>query len=134
MTGTPAEAPRAPLLRVRRAALALALSGAALSLSAPPAAADSSACTHHFSGPQICVRLDGQGDRNAVTALWTNPPAHLSSRVVSLSRNGRVVSTVLATRAGKALSHTWPPAYTGSGTELCVKFRGSARVACQTTR
>lgn len=134
MTGTPAPTTRAPLRRGRRAALALALSGVALSLSAPPAAADSSACTHHFSGPQICVRLDGQGGRNAVTALWTNPPARLGSRLVSLSRNGQVVSTVMATRAGKVLSHTWPPANTGSGTELCVRFRGSERVACQTTR
>jgi hypothetical protein len=134
MTGTPAEAARPPLPRVRRAARALALAGTALFLSAPPAAADSSACTHHFSGPQICVRLDGRGGRNAVTALWTNPPERLRSRLVSLSRDGQVISTAPATRAGKALRHTWPPADTGDGTELCVRFRGSERIACQTTR
>ncbi|MFJ4923225.1 hypothetical protein [Streptomyces sp. NPDC088725] len=114
-------------------ALSLALAGIALALSAAPAAADSSACTHDFSGPQICIRLDGRGDRNAVTALWTNPPGDLTSRAVSLYRDGRLVDTARATRVGKALSHTWPTGDTGSDTELCVKFQGSERRACQTT-
>jgi hypothetical protein len=134
MSGTTVAAERGARPRGRGAALTLALTGIALSVSAAPAAADSSACTHHFSGPQICVRLDGRGGRNAVTALWTNPPANLMSRPVSLYRDGSVIATATATRSGRALSHTWPSSDTGTDTELCVKFRGSERMACQTTR
>ncbi|MFF3751786.1 hypothetical protein ACFYYH_15220 [Streptomyces sp. NPDC002018] len=119
--------------RGRRPALTLALAGIAVSLTATPATADSSACTHHFSGPQICIRLDGEGGRNAVTGIWTNPPDHVTSRPVSLFRNGRRVDMALATRSGKALTHAWPTARTGTDAELCVKFRGSRRMACQTT-
>ncbi|MFF5565366.1 hypothetical protein ACFY7Z_10130 [Streptomyces sp. NPDC012623] len=118
----------------RRSALALVLACLAVPLSAAPAVADSSACTHHFSGPQICIRLVGQGGRNAVTAIWTNPPADLASREVSLHRGGQLVDTATATRSDRALTHTWPTGDTGTGTELCVKFRGSQRMACQTPR
>lgn len=131
-TGTPAAVSVRPR-RGRRCALALALAGVAVSLTAPPAAADSSACTHHFSGPQICIRLDGEGGRNAVTGIWTNPPAHVTSRPVALFRNGRFVDRALATRSGRALTYGWPTAETGTEVELCVKFRGSRRMACQTT-
>ncbi|MFE3600365.1 hypothetical protein ACFXP3_28440 [Streptomyces sp. NPDC059096] len=115
-------------------ALPLLLAAVAVPLTATPAAADSSACTHHFSGPQICVRLEGRGARNSVTGIWTNPPDDLTAREVSLLRDGRLVDTAVATRSGKALTHTWPAGDTGSGTELCVRFRGSQRMACQTTR
>ncbi|WP_446041196.1 hypothetical protein [Streptomyces sp. SID1121] len=133
----PPPAPPAPFATrspARRTALTLALAGVAVSLTATPAAADSSACTHHFSGPQICVRLDGRGATNAVTGIWTNPPAHVGSRAVSLYRNGRLAGTATATRSGKVLMYTWPTHHTGRDTELCVKFRGSRRMACQTTR
>jgi hypothetical protein len=115
------------------AAVVLAVAGGALSASAAPAAADSSACTHDFSGPQICVRLDGRGATNAVTGIWTNPPAGTTSRAVSLYLGGRLVATATATRAGKALLHTWPSRNIGNRTKVCVKFRGSARQACQRT-
>ncbi|MGW6604769.1 hypothetical protein [Streptomyces sp. NPDC055036] len=130
----PAPPPHAPLPRARRSALTLALAGLAVSLAATPAAADSSACTHHFSGPQICIRLEGQGGRNAVTGIWTNPPREVTSRAVSLFRNGQLIDTATATRSGKALTYTWPAEDAGTDTELCVKFRGSKRMACQTTR
>ncbi|WP_066956916.1 hypothetical protein [Streptomyces lushanensis] len=120
--------------RGRRSALTLALAGIAVSLAAPSATADSSACTHHFSGPQICIRLDGEGGRNAVTGIWTNPPDHVTARPVSLFRDGQHLDTATATRSDKALTYRWPTADTGNGVELCVKFRGSRRVACQTTR
>ncbi|MFF2523103.1 hypothetical protein [Streptomyces liangshanensis] len=118
----------------RRSALTLALAGVAVTLTATPAAADSSACTHHFSGPQVCIRLDGRGATNSVTGIWTNPPADVGSREVSLYRNGRLADTATATRSGKALTYTWATHDTGTDTELCVKFRGSQRTACQTTR
>jgi hypothetical protein len=122
-----------PRPRARRTGLTLALAGLAVSMTATPAAADSSACTHHFSGPQICIRLDGQGATNAVTGLWTNPPTDLGSRAVSLYRDGRIADTATATRSDRALAYTWPTHDTGTDTELCVKFRGSQRMACQTT-
>ncbi|MEE1801248.1 MULTISPECIES: hypothetical protein [unclassified Streptomyces] len=127
--------PRTPAVRADALflALSLALAGIAVPLTATPAAADSSACTHHFSGPQICIRLEGRGARNSVTGIWTNPPDDLASHPVSLLRDGRLVDTATATRSGKALTHTWPAGDTGSGTELCVQFRGSQRLACQTT-
>ncbi|MGQ4511025.1 hypothetical protein [Streptomyces sp. DW26H14] len=115
------------------AVLVMALAGGALAAATAPAAADSSACTHDFSGPQICIRLDGQGATNSVTGIWTNPPAGMASRSVSLYLRGRLDSTATATRSGKALIHTWPSRNLGSGTKVCVKFRGSARSACQTT-
>ncbi|RYJ22658.1 hypothetical protein CU044_5826 [Streptomyces sp. L-9-10] len=126
--------PRAPRPRARRSALTFALAGLAVSLSAAPAAADSSACTHHFSGPQICIRLEGQGGRNAVTGIWTNPPRAVTSRTVFLFRNGELIDRATAIRSGKALTHSWPAQDAGTDTELCVKFRGSQRMACQTTR
>ncbi|MFJ2439490.1 MULTISPECIES: hypothetical protein [unclassified Streptomyces] len=129
----PGEGP-GPHGRGRRSASALVLAGLAVVLAAAPAVADSSACTHHFSGPQICIQLDGRGGRNAVTGIWTNPPAGLASRAVSLYRDGRLVDTATATRSGRALTYSWPIADTGTDTELCVKFRGSRRLACQTTR
>ncbi|MER8071285.1 hypothetical protein ABTZ59_23620 [Streptomyces sp. NPDC094034] len=130
----PAPLPPASHPRARRSALTLALAGLAVSLAATPAAADSSACTHHFSGPQICIRLEGQGGRNAVTGIWTNPPREVTSRAVSLFRNGQLIDTATATRSGKALTYRWPAEDAGTDTELCVKFRGSKRIACQTTR
>ncbi|MEV6424462.1 hypothetical protein [Streptomyces sp. NPDC051662] len=130
----PAPRPPAPRPTTRRSALILALAGLAVSLTATPAAADSSACTHHFSGPQICIRLEGQGGRNAVTGIWTNPPREVTSRAVSLFRNGELIDTATATRSGKALTYRWPTEESGRDTELCVRFRGSKRMACQTTR
>ncbi|GAA3717341.1 hypothetical protein [Streptomyces tremellae] len=115
------------------AALVLLLTGTALSAATAPAAADSSACTHDFSGPQVCIRLEGRGATNSVTGIWTNPPASLAARTVSLFLDGRLVSTATATRSGRALTHTWPSSDLGSGTRVCVTFQGSARSACQTT-
>ncbi|MDX3853867.1 hypothetical protein [Streptomyces sp. AK02-01A] len=129
----PVEGAQRPRARFRQAALVLALAGLAVSLGVTPAAADSAACTHHFSGPQICIRLEGSGGRNAVTGIWTNPPPRAAFRTVSLFRDGARVDTARATRSDRALAHTWPRWDTGTGIELCVKFRGSRRTACQTT-
>lgn len=68
------------------------------------AAADSSACTHHFSGPQVCIRLDGKDSWNSVTGIWTNPPKRVKSRVVTLYWDGKRFDTATAKRVGKSLS------------------------------
>ncbi|MFF4602628.1 hypothetical protein ACFY12_07715 [Streptomyces sp. NPDC001339] len=101
---------------------------------AEPAAADTSACTHHFSGPQVCIRLDGRNHLNSVTAVWTNPSRGTERRSVSLFMNGRHFRTAQAHRVGNTLSYTWSTFDTGTDTKLCVKFARISRTACETTR
>jgi hypothetical protein len=113
--------------------------GAALALplvitTAGPAAADTSACTHHFSGPQICIRLEGRNHINSTTGVWTNPPKDVRTRPVTLFLNGKPSATATAKRVGETLSYTWPATDTGTGTKICVRFKGSARTACDTTK
>jgi len=113
--------------------------GSALAVSlvmttAGPAAADSSSCTHHLSGPQICIRLEGHNHWNKITGIWTNPPKGVKSRTVTLYWNGKKHHTATARRVGKTLSYTWSSMDTGTDTKLCVKFKGSQRMACQTTK
>ncbi|MBT2441780.1 hypothetical protein J7E93_17000 [Streptomyces sp. ISL-36] len=112
------------------AALALPLALAA----AGPAAADTSSCTHHFSGPQICIRLDGNNGWNSVTGIWRNPPKGLKSKAVTLYWNGEKFDTATARRVGKTLSYTWSNMQTGTDTKLCVRFKGSERMACDKTK
>ncbi|KUF17370.1 hypothetical protein AT728_16345 [Streptomyces silvensis] len=115
-------------------AAALMLAAASLVPSAGPAAADSSACTHHWSGPQICIRLEGRNQWNSVTGIWTNPPKRIKKRTVTLYLSGRRFNSATARRVGKTLSYTWSHFNLGpTGTKACVKFAGSKRMACQTT-
>ncbi|WP_327687079.1 hypothetical protein [Streptomyces sp. NBC_00467] len=100
---------------------------------ASPASADSSSCTHHLSGPQVCIRLNGNNGWNSVTAIWTNPPKGTKSRAVTLYWNGERFNTRTAKKKGKSLSYTWSAMDTGTGTKLCVKFKGSSRMACEKT-
>ncbi|WP_331718697.1 hypothetical protein [Streptomyces sp. NBC_00212] len=102
---------------------------------AAPAAADGSACTHHWSGPQVCVRLEGRNHWNAVTAIWVNPPRSERSRPVRLTLHGRQLGPVeTARRVGSTLSYSWSAFDTGTDTKVCVQFVGISRVACDTTR
>lgn len=128
--------PSAPISRATavRVGLPTLLVAAAMVPSATPAAADSSACTHHMSGPQVCIRLDGRNGWNSVTGIWANPPKHVKKRAVTLYWNGKRHDTSTAKRVGKSLSYKWSNMQTGTGTKLCVKFKGSNRMACQTTK
>lgn len=101
---------------------------------APPATADSSACTHHWSGPHICIRLKGHNGWNSAIGIWVNPPARVKARTVSLYGKGNLFDTAVAKRVGRTLSHTWSSMQTGTDTRLCVQFKGSKRMACETTR
>lgn len=113
---------------------AVVLSLAAVPLVATPAAADASSCTHHFSGPQICIRLEGKNAWNSVTGFWTNPPAHLKKRKVHLYLDGKHFNTSTARRVGDTLSYTWSNFQTGTDKKICVRFKGSERMACETTK
>jgi len=114
--------------------LTTALAAACLIPTATPAAASTSACTHHWSGPQVCVRITGRNEWNSVTAIWTNPPRKTKSRSVQLYSNGhRLFRPEKAHRVGNTLSYTWSAFDTGAHTRLCVKFAGVNRVACDST-
>ncbi|MET8218086.1 hypothetical protein [Streptomyces hirsutus] len=114
--------------------------GAALALAcivpaATQAAADTSSCTHHWSGPQVCIRMEGRNDWNSVTAIWTNPPKSVTKRTMWLTQDGsRVGSKKTARRKGKTLSYTWSSFQQGTDAKMCVHFKGISRVACDKTK
>ncbi|MFD9097800.1 hypothetical protein [Streptomyces collinus] len=119
----------------RLLSLSTALALAVVVPIAAPAAADTSACTHHWSGPQICIRLEGRNHWNSVTGIWANPPARAGMRKVRLFLNGhRFGSAQTARRVGATLSYHWSGFDTGTDTEVCVRFKGINRVACDTTK
>ncbi|WP_148587813.1 hypothetical protein [Streptomyces sp. WAC01526] len=116
-------------------AIPLVMVSALLTVAAAvPAAADTSSCTHHFTGPQVCIRLEGRNHLNSATAIWTNPSPGTKHRKVTLFVKGRRFSTVQAHRVGDTLSHTWGTFDTGTDTKLCVKFADIPQMACETTR
>ncbi|MFV5995857.1 hypothetical protein ACNPQM_26395 [Streptomyces sp. NPDC056231] len=114
--------------------------GAALALalvipSAAPAAADTSACTHHWSGPQVCIRLEGRNEWNSVTGVWVNPPKRVHARNVRLFLDGNQFgSAQTARRVGRTLSYHWSGFDTGTDVKVCVRFEGIGRVACDKTK
>lgn len=112
---------------------AAALAAAIILPTSAPAAADASACTHHFSGPQVCIRLEGSGAWNSVTAIWNNPPSNVKRRQVHMYIDGRLDETETAKRVGDTLSYTWSTFQTDTSTKICVRFKGSQRTACETT-
>ncbi|MGW2681530.1 hypothetical protein [Streptomyces sp. NPDC001436] len=102
---------------------------------AGPAAADSSSCTHHFSGPQVCVRLEGSNVWNTPTAIRVNPPKDVKTRQVSLYVNGALYrfdkNPATARPVGKTLSYTWMHSEWEPDSKICVRFQGIDRVACE---
>lgn len=121
---------------MRRLIPAAAALAAALTLpTAAPAAADSSACTHHWSGPQVCIRLEGRNEWNSVTAIWTNPPRGVTTRKVRLYLDGHQLGyTRTARRVGATLSYHWSAFDTGTEVKVCVRFERIDRVACEYTK
>ncbi|MCQ8775048.1 hypothetical protein [Streptomyces telluris] len=119
------------LLRRPRAITTLAAAATTLLSVATPASASSSACSHDRAGAQACSRLDGPNEWNAVTRIWTNPPASEKTRTMCLYWNGKRFSTVTARRVGKPLSYTWSSMNTGTDTTLCIKIKGSRHQAAR---
>ncbi|MFJ4713882.1 hypothetical protein [Streptomyces sp. NPDC088785] len=110
---------------------ALAQGGPAAATEAAPARVDRSSCTHHWSGPQICIRMTGDALRTRVVGFWSNPPGSVRSRTTWLASDGRRITSVArATRVGKTVSFTWSGA-DYRGRKICVRFRGINRTACQ---
>ncbi|WP_428949850.1 hypothetical protein [Streptomyces sp. cg35] len=120
---------------IRTAAAVAAVMCASVITTASPAAADSSACTHHFSGPQVCIRLVGHNGGNSATGFWSNPPKSVKSRAVYLTLNGHNYgSPSTAKRVGKTISYTWSSFDMDTDTKVCVRFKGINRIACQATK
>ncbi|MEU3735219.1 hypothetical protein AB0E81_38425 [Streptomyces sp. NPDC033538] len=119
----------------RLLSLSGALALACIVPTATPAAADTSACTHHWSGPQVCIRMEGRNGWNSVTAIWTNPPKSAKTRTVWLTQDGDLVgSKHTARRKGKTISYTWSSFQQGTDAKMCVHFKDINRVACDKTK
>ncbi|MFB8027264.1 MULTISPECIES: hypothetical protein [unclassified Streptomyces] len=114
------------LLAVSVTALALAVS---LDV---PAHAAASACTHHLSGPQICMSTTGEsGSANpgTVSTAWTNPPANRSSARVYITEPGGQRYALTTRRRGGRLVASFTPGIQADG-KLCARYQGSSRTAC----
>ncbi|MFD4371100.1 hypothetical protein [Streptomyces sp. NPDC058486] len=120
---------------MKTGSVSMALALCAVIPAASPAAADSNACTHHFSGPQICIRLEGRNSWNSVTGFWSNPPKSAKSRTAWLTVDGeRYGKKVKATRVGETISYHWTSWAQGTDAKICVHFKGIDRVACEKTK
>jgi len=113
----------------------LAVSVTALALAASldaPAHAAASACTHHLSGPQICISTTGEsGSANPgiVHTAWTNPPRGRNSATVHITEPGGQTYTLTARRRGDRLIASFTPGIQADG-KLCARYHGSHRTAC----
>ncbi|MEU9535860.1 hypothetical protein AB0D00_26575 [Streptomyces sp. NPDC048213] len=109
---------------------AVTLAGAA---DAVPAQASASACTHQWSGPQICISTDGEpGSANPghVTTAWTNPPKHRQTATVHIKEPDGFRYTVTAHRVrGQLIASVVPGRLMDDG-KLCARYAGSSRMAC----
>ncbi|MET9771372.1 hypothetical protein [Streptomyces sp. NPDC006415] len=117
------------LLRV----LAVGLTATALATTLDvPAHAAASACTHHLSGPQVCISTNGaSGSENPgrVTTAWTNPPESRRTATVHITEPGGQRYTLTARRSRGQLIATFTPGALPDG-KLCARYQGSSRTAC----
>ncbi|MFF7459631.1 hypothetical protein [Kitasatospora sp. NPDC008115] len=116
--------------------------GASLLLLALPTAApaaaqgrSSSACTHNWSGPQVCIAVDGWDNRaRRLTARWTNPPGG-RERATAIIHEGdeqrEIHIRAEGRRQGKEILAEWQHLELAWG-KLCVSFVETPGVwACQ---
>ncbi|MGW7573039.1 hypothetical protein [Streptomyces sp. NPDC054765] len=119
---------RSRIWRALTVAGAVVLSGVATT---PAAHAAASACSHDWSGPQICLTTSGQsGSPNpgVVTTAWTNPPKSRKTATVYISAPQHHY-TITAKRSGGQIIGRTVPTNTGEG-KLCVRYKGSSHTAC----
>lgn len=104
-----------------------------ITAAAVPAQAAASACTHHWSGPQICISTTGEGgsvNPGRVTAAWTNPPRGTKSARVRFVLPDGFTYTLTAHRSRRGqLVVSDHPGMQPTG-RLCVRFEVSSRRAC----
>ncbi|MFD5786741.1 hypothetical protein ACFWH1_08900 [Streptomyces sp. NPDC127037] len=114
-------------------ALVVAAATLAGTAGALPAQAAASACTHHFSGPQICISTDGEpGSANPghVTTAWTNPPKNRRTATVHIKEPDGFRYTVKAHRVRGQLVASFAPGRLMEDGKLCARYAGSSRMAC----
>ncbi|GAA3015335.1 hypothetical protein [Streptomyces fulvorobeus] len=115
-------------------ALAVGVTAAALLTSMQaPAQAAASACTHHFSGPQVCISTTGEsGSANPgkVWTSWTNPPRDRTRATVHITEPDGFTYTITARRRGGQLIASTIPGDLLDDGKLCARYQGSRRTAC----
>uniref|UniRef100_UPI002F915B99 hypothetical protein n=1 Tax=Kitasatospora indigofera TaxID=67307 RepID=UPI002F915B99 len=123
-----------PVRRITITVAVIAASTLLPVLGAPQAQAatrSASACTHR-GGPQVCIRVEGEGTHvSRVVAIWTNPPRDVKERAAHLSLDGREAHySQTATRHGDTISAEW--GWFEFDGQACVTFDGVAgRRACE---
>ncbi|MGW1666197.1 hypothetical protein [Streptomyces microflavus] len=117
---------------LRTAAVTLTAAALVATLDVPAHAA-ASACTHHWSGPQVCISTTGaSGSANPgrVTASWTNPPRDRTRATVHITEpDGHTYTKTATRRDGQLIASTTPGRMMRNG-KLCARFEGSSRTAC----
>ncbi|MFI5643083.1 hypothetical protein [Kitasatospora sp. NPDC051705] len=121
----------------RACALATAAAAVLLATAAPAGAAtgrrSSDACTHNWSGPQVCIAIDGHDDwARRLTVTWTNPGA--TARSTALLHEGdrqvEVHERMTGTARGGRITAEWTDIEVAWG-HLCGSFTDTPNVwAC----
>ncbi|MFD4020650.1 MULTISPECIES: hypothetical protein [Bacteria] len=114
--------------------LAVTLTAAALVATLDvPAHAAASACTHHWSGPQVCISTTGKSGSNnpgRVSTAWTNPPRDRRTATVHITEpDGHTYTLTARRRDGQLVASTVPGRMMSNG-KLCARYEGSRRTAC----
>ncbi|MFD3657944.1 hypothetical protein [Streptomyces sp. NPDC058620] len=114
--------------------LAVGVTAAALLTSMQaPAQAAASACTHHLSGPQVCISTTGEsGSANPgkVWTSWTNPPRERTRATVHITEPGGLTYTLTARRRDGQLVASVVPGRLMDNGKLCARYQSSSRTAC----
>ncbi|MFJ9408807.1 hypothetical protein [Streptomyces sp. NPDC101393] len=117
---------------LRTLTVACTVAGATF-LAAPAANAAASACSHNWSGPQVCIAIsgpDGSSYPGTITATWTNPPKSRHKATAYISTYAASVK-VTAKRSGDAIKGSYNSYGTNfSNGALCARFKGSSVKAC----
>jgi hypothetical protein len=126
--------------RIRKAAAVVVALGSLLAAATPATAASSrrssgEACTHNWSGPQVCLQIDGHdawADR--VTVTWTDPGSGVDSSIAMLHEGDEQREVHIRQeghrRNGKIVAE-WTGIQLAWG-KVCGSFAGTAGVwACQ---
>ena len=91
-----------------------------------PAHAAASACTHHLSGPRVCISVTGSsGSANPgrVHTARTNQPRCSTTATVHITEPGGQTYTLTALRHGSRLVASFAPGIQTDG-KLCARYQG----------
>ncbi|GAA4982915.1 hypothetical protein GCM10025734_04500 [Kitasatospora paranensis] len=93
----------------------------------------SDACTHNWSGPQVCISIDGHDDwARRLTVTWTNPGTVARSTAVlhEGERQVEIHARMTGTARGGQITAEWTDIEVSWG-KLCGSFTDTPKVwAC----